>query len=106
MRLHRNPLMFKFKLNLRFACAHTLVSVKSKPAGDGTYSITMAAIPDRVFTLSLVDGRPRLQTTISGKLAYISRAFVEAEVSWSRLPVTESAFPLSVMATVMLVVMV
>lgn len=54
--------------------------LKSKAIGDGSYSITLAPIPDRDFRLLVVDGRPRLETTIAGKPAYISRAYMEIEV--------------------------
>lgn len=72
-------------------CVPSPISVNSTPAGDDTFSVTLAAIPDRLFMLSLVDGRPWLHSTISGELASVSRAFMaidSAEVS--RLGVKES----------------
>lgn len=70
------------------ACARVRVppriSVSFSSAGVGTYTVTLSSIPGRVFTLSMVDGHPRLQTHIAGQHAFIERAFLETKVPVER----------------------
>ena len=60
-------------------------SVSFTALGDGTYRVTLVPLPEKEFVLLVVDGRPRLRTTINGKPAYIERVYVESKVCHSVL---------------------
>jgi hypothetical protein len=49
--------------------------------GNGTYAMSMKALPDRKITITKVNGKYRGQTTIGGKPAYLKRLFVKADDS-------------------------
>jgi hypothetical protein len=60
--------------------------VHFKARADGSYEVTLVSVPDRVFILALVGGVPRLQTTLGGKAAYVSRVYVESKVRRAPAP--------------------
>lgn len=59
-------------------------SFSTKRAGSGSeHALQLKALPSRDIVLKVVDGKPRAETTIAGKRAYMTKVYAHARETWT-----------------------
>ena len=60
------------------------ISAKPDPAEEGTYDLSLVALPKRALKMKVVDGVARAVGEVNGQPAYVKKVYVYAEEGWVR----------------------